>query len=402
MSNSQPVPVTVLGGRKTVTMIPSKNLNHNTRYRIHVSTQVQSITQNSLEQNKTWEFKTVSAPDKTPPRIVSVFPAPDAHKIETQSSIQIRFSERLNPSSINTSTLLLNDEKGEPVSGQLKYEDLTITFTPDQKLQLKSLYTFSVMKGIRDEADNALRQSKTWSFSTTSLDENMILVAPGSFNMGEVNKVMPQHRVTLTKEFYIGRQEVSAAEYEQCVLSGGCKYNLGSRKHSTFGVSGKEQHPINYVSWSDANDYVRWLSRDASINYRLCTEAEWEYAARAGSETSYFCGNSWSCVNESAWHSLNTPQRGKRAGTQAVKSKSPNEWGLYDMFGNVMEWVADRYGNYPSQAVTDPKGALSGTLRVLRGGGYRNPPKVLYSARRGSVPPDQRKSYIGFRVCANP
>ncbi|MEC8255362.1 MAG: formylglycine-generating enzyme family protein, partial [SAR324 cluster bacterium] len=131
---------------------------------------------------------------------------------------------------------------------------------------------------------------------------------------------------------------------------------------------------------------------------RLCTEAEWEYAARAEGQGRFGCGTEVKCLNQHAWHSRNLSQ----PGPQPVQRKQPNTWGLFDMQGNLWEWVQDYYAPLIPETVTQPSGPREGILRTVRGGSYRNQPESLELWQRGGSPPKMRQDYLGFRVCADP
>ena len=158
------------------------------------------------------------------------------------------------------------------------------------------------------------------------------------------------------------------------------------------------RNPVEAVSWDDAVEFFRKLSalpaeKAAGYVYRLPTEAEWEYACRAGTMTEYSFGNDESELGDYAWHASNSGNT-----THPVGSKQPNPWGLHDMHGNVWEWCQDWHGDYPRGAVTDPTGPSSGSFRVLRGGGWVHGSEYCRSANRGGSTPDDRGSYYGFRV----
>ena len=227
-----------------------------------------------------------------------------------------------------------------------------------------------------------------------SQHKSMVLIPGGSFMMGSpVNESgrqgdeSPQHEVTIS-QFYMGRYPVTQAEYLEI---------MGENPSNFKG----QDLPVESVSWYDAVEYCNRLSqkegftpayeikgenvswnRDAT-GYRLPTEAEWEYACRAGTTTPYNTGNT--ITTEQANYS------GKmffnRDKTTAVGSFQANPWGLYDMHGNVWEWCWDWYGNYSSAAQTDPVGASSGTFRVLRGGGWIYNAQNLRSAARSREQP---------------
>ena len=150
------------------------------------------------------------------------------------------------------------------------------------------------------------------------------------------------------------------------------------------------QCPVVNVSWEDAQAFIRELNERESgsmYEYRLPTEAEWEYAARAGTS-----GIRYGELGEIAWY------RDNSEGTHPVGQKRANAWELHDMLGNVWEWTGDWYGEYPSDPVTDPKGPRSGSHRVFRGGGFGSSAGNVRSAYRDDVSPGARSSIIGFRL----
>ena len=162
------------------------------------------------------------------------------------------------------------------------------------------------------------------------------------------------------------------------------------------------QNPVDSVRWDDAMEFCQKLSalakeRAAGRVYRLPTEAEWEYACRAGTTTQYSFGHDAGSLDKYGWYGGNS--NGK---AHPVGEKLANPWGLYDMHGNVREWCADLYGGYPGGSVTDPTGAESGSRRVLRGGSWYNPAEYCRSAVRSGFDPSIRLIYHGFRVTCVP
>ncbi len=165
--------------------------------------------------------------------------------------------------------------------------------------------------------------------------------------------------------------------------------------------------PVETVSWVDAIQFCNRLSDKSGLRrcyngtswsqnctgYRLPTEAEWEYAARAGSTTRFAGGESDSALDSMGWYDENSGMK-----THPVGRKRANTWGLYDMHGNVWEWVWDRYGYYPSGSVTDPVGPAGGSSRVFRGGNWSNDAGRCRSARRLYYAPSDRSSGVGFRL----
>jgi len=151
---------------------------------------------------------------------------------------------------------------------------------------------------------------------------------------------------------------------------------------------------VETVSWNDVQEFIRQLNaRESGARYRLPTEAEWEYAARAGSTTAYSFGDDWRQFGQYGWYIDNTD-----GAPAPVGQLRPNAWGLYDMYGNVWEWVQDWEGSYPSSSVTDPTGSPSGSARVMRGGSSRVDEPHARSSTRGGLAPSDSSDYLGFRL----
>jgi len=215
------------------------------------------------------------------------------------------------------------------------------------------------------------------------------LIPAGSFEMGSVSgqsREGPVHSVTITQPFYMQKTEVTQAQWEEVM----------GNDPSLFSSCG-ETCPVESVSWNDVQDFIASLNAaQQEWNYRLPTEAEWEYAARAGTTGDYGgTGN----VDEMAWYVENSFNR-----THPVGLKHANAWGLYDMHGNVWEWVQDWYdeGYYSVSPVNDPPGPGSGTRRVVRGGNYTYSPNGVRSAYRTWLGPWAQTSWAGFRLVRTP
>ncbi len=206
----------------------------------------------------------------------------------------------------------------------------------------------------------------------------LVLLPAGKFMMGGKD----QHQVTLTKPFFMGVTLVTQAQYEAI---------MGNNPSRFKGPT----NPVETISWDDAANFCKKLSDKTRQAARLPTEAEWEYACRAGTKTAFSFGDDDSALGDYAWYADNSGGT-----THPVAQKKPNPWGLYDMHGNVWEWVADWHDDYPTQAVTDPKGPGSGAFRVVRGGGYLYSPVNCRSANRGHYAPVDREMMCGFRVAA--
>jgi formylglycine-generating enzyme required for sulfatase activity len=232
----------------------------------------------------------------------------------------------------------------------------------------------------------------------------MVVVPAGRFAMGSPAdergyqwNERPQHDVTIRQPFAAGRFEVTADEWEACVAHRSCSVTAGG----TWGESGRT--PAVNLSWNEAKQYVAWLSGVTGKPYRLLSESEWEYAARAGTQTAYSWGDEVGDGNASCWD-CGGEWAGKRA---PVGSFAPNAFGFYDMHGNVWEWVEDCLNDNYDGAPTDgsawtvdikaPQGRNC-TYRISRGGAYNNDTLGLRSARRTYNSPEGRWNNIGFRV----
>ncbi len=225
--------------------------------------------------------------------------------------------------------------------------------------------------------------------------EGMVWLPPGSFTMGSpladpdyIANEGPQTEVRLTQGFFLGRREVSQGDY----------LSLMGTNPATF--KGESNRPVETVSWSEAANYCAKLTQreqaagriPATWRCRLPTEAEWEYAARAGGTNRF--GVNEALAGEYAWQGENSLETTHPAGGQR-----PNGWGLYDLAGNVAEWCADAYGDYPGGAVVDPLGATQGQARVVRGGSYLAPLAFCRAgARDARSGADYRDAWVGFRV----
>ena len=218
----------------------------------------------------------------------------------------------------------------------------------------------------------------------------LVSVPAGTFMMGSENGTwdeVPVHQVVITTDFYIGKYEVTQAQYEEV---------MGENPSYFAGCS---QCPVDTVTWQEAAAFCDALSSMTGYQISLPTEAEWEYACRAGSTTEYSFGDSVGQLDEHAWYDSFSSSM-----THAVGSKLPNSWGLFDMHGNVWEWCADWYDNdyYDVSPLEDPTGPTSGDDRVKRGGSWDSPYDGLRSANRSGSRPDSVGSREGFRIVARP
>jgi formylglycine-generating enzyme required for sulfatase activity len=247
---------------------------------------------------------------------------------------------------------------------------------------------------------------------TNSIGMKLVLIPPGTFTrvslVGEFGRLSnkPPQEVTLTTSYFLGVYEVTQDQYEK-VMGSNPSYFKGAK------------NSVETVSWDDAVSFCKKLSempeeKAAGREYRLPTEAEWEYACRAGSTTSYSFGETAESLGEYAWFAS-----GSAGKTHPVGEKKANRWGLYDMHGNVREWCQDRFGTYPSGASTDPQGpngdqgggstTVGSQLRmspypyrVYRSGSWFTPAGYCRSALRAGTPPSFRSFDHGFRIALSP
>lgn len=247
---------------------------------------------------------------------------------------------------------------------------------------------------------------------TNSIGMRLVRIEPGSFLMG-TNAAVPEklapiafmrkgdfderpaHTVKITKPFYIGAFEVTNRQYEQ--------FDPAHRQlRGKLGFSTEDDDAVVFVSWEDAAAFCRWLSKKENRSYRLPTEAEWEYAARAGTTTAFFTGDELPPEMQKnqaeSWYPDPDRAKGAKPVSLAVGRASPNAWGLYNVHGNVEEWTQDWYGPYEAGEQTDPAGRARGDFRVARGGSHSTLVYYLRSANRLGALPEEKNWLIGFRV----
>ena len=222
----------------------------------------------------------------------------------------------------------------------------------------------------------------------------MVVVPAGRFTMGtrDVSEG-PERLVTIAKPFAVSKFETTFAEWQACVAARGCNHNPDDSRW------GRGSRPVIDVSWNDAKQYVAWLSRKTGKTYRLLAEAEWEYAARAGSTALYSWGNDAGRDNANC-SGCGGEWDGKRSAP--VGSFKPNAFGLHDMHGNVWEWVEDCWQRGHVGAPVDGSARITGcpddAERVTRGGGLAQEPKNIRATVRNNWSRDGRSNGIGFRV----
>lgn len=260
--------------------------------------------------------------------------------------------------------------------------------TPSESVVILSLCTAYLQVVPKSERMSKLKaQSERLSSVTNSIGMRLRLVAPGTFMMGQAYGEADEspHQVTLTTPFAIGMYQVTNEQWKRVMGSVPSNWQDGDR-------------PVEQVSWEDAVGFCTKLSalpseRKRGRIYRLPTEAEWEYACRAGTTTNFSFGDDESWLGEHGWFDGNSDKQ-----THAVGQKAPNPWGLYDMHGNVLEWCSDWSGDYSKASVTDPHGPPAASARVARGGNCISSAGRCRSAFRYGLEPSCRIRYLGFRI----
>lgn len=291
--------------------------------------------------------------------------------------------------------------------------------------------------GLGSGSNSNAKPSRNHDYTETAcgLNMRMIYVEGGTFTMGCTNEQgencnndeLPAHQVTLSG-FYIGKCEVTVAEFRQFVNATGyltdaekegcawrlmqvddewkwCQVNGLNWRYGTNGVirnALENTHPAIYISWNDALAYCEWLSRETGKNYTLPTEAQWEFAARGGNKRSGYKYAGSNTISNVAWYGNIGTDSNAIGQTHPVGQKKPNELGIYDMSGNVAEWCLDWYGNYSNDSQTNPLGPSSGQYRVLRGGSWDGVAWGCRVAIRIINGPNIRFDRDGFRVVLNP
>jgi formylglycine-generating enzyme required for sulfatase activity len=287
-------------------------------------------------------------------------------------------------------------------------------------------------------ADEARELQEAWAahLKTPAMAEDQLgirlaLIPAGEFTMGSpaglkrhngwMADAETEHLVRITRPFYLSVHEVSRAAFRVFVEETGYESDAEKGSEGDWGMNpatGKfesglgctwrdprfeqtDEHPVVSVSWHDATAFCRWLSRKEKATYRLPTEAEWEYACRAGTEGQFAFGDSLSSAqaNCNGEQGYNGAEAGpNHLGTVPRGTFAANAFGLFDLHGNAWEWCADWYAPYAGEGADDPTGPSEGALRIMRGGGWHNSAYWLRSALRLRFTPTSRSNNVGFRV----
>ena len=232
--------------------------------------------------------------------------------------------------------------------------------------------------GSNDSGSENVFPGKVYTVNGVSF--KMIAVKGGTFQMGSDDGYNAVHQVTLS-DYYIGETEVTQ-ELWNAVMGSNPSY-----------FTGNMQRPVEMVSWNDCQTFISKLNQLTGGRFLLPTEAQWEYAARGGNKSKGYTYSGSDAEDDVAWYWYNSGGM-----THPVKTKAPNELGIYDMSGNVWEWCSDWYGDYSSAAQTDPTGPATGYYRVGRGGSWDNDATYCRVAFRGNSTPTNRFSHLGLRL----
>ena len=225
-------------------------------------------------------------------------------------------------------------------------------------------------------------ETKNKVYTVNGVSFRMIYVKGGTFQMGSNDEpwVNPVRQVTLS-DYYIGETEVSQ-ELWTAVMGSNPSYYTGNM-----------QRPVERVSWHDCQTFISKLNELTGKIFRLPTEAQWEYAARGGNKSEGYIYSGSNTIDDVAWYTSNSSST-----THAVKTKSPNELGIYDMSGNVWEWCSDWWGEYTATVQTDQEGPETGSRRVVRGGCWNNSASGCRVTNRGRGIPTSSGNVVGFRL----
>lgn len=247
--------------------------------------------------------------------------------------------------------------------------------------ELDSIATYTYEEGQDDDQDYAdIKQ-----YNVGGVVFNMIKVQAGTFKMGSTtgdSDEYPVHSVTISKDYYIGETEVTQELWT--AVMGNNPSNFAS----------DSQFPVENVSWGDCYEFIHKLNSLTGANFRLPTEAQWEFAARGGNKSGGYEYSGSNNIDDVAWYKSNSGGK-----THVVKTKQPNELGIYDMCGNVMEWCSQWYSDsYSYASVTDPTGPATGSFMVRRGGGWSNDAYYCRCADRNRCNPSDSHNYLGLRL----
>ena len=288
--------------------------------------------------------------------------------------------------------LRAEDEDEDEDEAEAEDEDDIVVYQPlnlpEEEEKERAAFIAEVEKQCKDRAKELGLPGLEEQELAEGINLEMVLIPAGKFMMGSPESEKGrstgenQHEVTITKPFYMGKYEVTQEQWEAVIGHNPSIKTKGARL------------PVTGVTWFDCQEFVKKLNGKTNGGYRLPTEAEWEYACRAGTTTAYSFGDKITPKDAN----YNDSKIGK---PMKVGSYTPNKFGLYDMHGNVFEWCEDWHGEYPF-AVTDPKGPATGEIRVFRGGSFSDDGSGARSSGRIIISPANRGSIGGCRLVRTP
>lgn len=263
---------------------------------------------------------------------------------------------------------------------------ISITETEQEKVFV------AIATRLKRHSEKPERRRKKWK---NKFGMEFVYIPQGTFYMGSTNgNEQPVHQVTITQPFYMAATVVTQRQWKELMDYEPWKQNGLVKERVKEG----DEYPAVFISYEDAEKFVHELGiQDNANSYVLPTEAQWEYAARAGSTDEFCFGSDKRRLGEYGWYKDNAFKL-ERKYAHMVARRKPNKWGLYDMHGNVWEWVRDWYGEYEPEAVRDPQGLAGGLERVLRGGAFDFEEEGARSAFRAQQAPHRRLESYGFRV----
>ena len=270
--------------------------------------------------------------------------------------------------------------------------------TDGTKLYLKDSEVKSIELYEAGEELGAETKTFTVTGNGQTVTFRMKLVEAGTFQMGAEGMATPVHEVTLTKDYYMGETEVTQALW-YVVMGQKPTEDFYSQWTSTYGLG--DNYPAYRVNWNDCQAFITKLNALTGATFRLPTEAEWEFAAKGGNKSQGYTYAGSNTIGNVAWYYDNSGALGSSSpdyGSHVVAMKAPNELGLYDMSGNVLEWCQDWYRSYSSDAQTDPTGPTSGSMRVSRGGCWISYARYCRMTYREQGSPNSAGYIFGFRL----
>ena len=274
----------------------------------------------------------------------------------------------------------------------VKEDEVTVVLAESQEKRDNVIIENTPQPQSSEKQEDCYAEAEVRTFNVNGVSFDMILVKGGTFSMGNDEKGFfsglfsmleddrPLHNVVLTRDYYMGRSQVTQSLWK-AVMGSNPSYFKG------------DDRPVESVSWNDCQEFISKLNEITGMKFRLPTEAEWEFAARGGNKSKHYKYSGSNNLDDVAWYESNAKSK-----THPVGTKQPNELGIYDMSGNVWEWCSDWYGSYCSEAQTNPKGAASGNYRVCRGGSWDDDAWYCRSTYRDGDSPGYGVINIGFRL----